>query len=169
MTPLYVALDVDYRDCGAVTAAVMFADWTSSTALRTLTSHRAEIEPYQPGEFYKRELPCLLAALELLPHSPTLVIIDGYVWLPQGLPGLGARLWEALGQTIPVVGVAKNPWRDHDIALPVLRGGSQRPLFVTAAGTDPVEAARGVESMHGSFRHPTLLKLADSLCRTAWP
>jgi deoxyribonuclease V len=47
----------------------------------------------------------------------------------------------------------------------VLRGGSARPLYVTAAGLSADEAARRVRDMHGPYRIPTLLKRVDQLCR----
>ena len=51
------------------------------------------------------------------------------------------------------------------IALPVLRGESLRPLFVSAAGMDHARAAALVQGMHGAYRVPTLLKRADQLAR----
>jgi len=93
------------------------------------------------------------------------VIIDGYVWLGAGRPGLGAHLYEALGQRIAVVGVAKRRFHGAGDAVPVLRGTSQVPLFVTAVGIDPSEAAEGVRRMHGGHRIPTLLKRVDRLSR----
>ncbi|MFY0538676.1 hypothetical protein [Nannocystis pusilla] len=38
-------------------------------------------------------------------------MIDGHVWLGPDRPGLGVHLHRALGEAIPVVGVAKNPFR----------------------------------------------------------
>lgn len=160
-----MALDVHYCDDRAVAAAISFTDWTSATPAGSHICAIAPVEPYQPGNFYLRELPCLLAALDQLGQAPGLVLIDGHVWLAQDQPGLGARLWQALGGSIPVVGVAKSAWHTRDVALPVMRGDSQRPLWVTSQGIDPEEAAAGVARMHGAHRLPTLLKLADSLCR----
>ena len=55
---------------------------------------------------------------------------------------------------------------DRDgVAEAVLRGGSERPLWVTAAGMDPREACARVREMHGAHRIPTLLKRVDALCR----
>ena len=41
----------------------------------------AQFAPYEPGRFYRRELPCLLTALEAITARPATVIMDGYVWL----------------------------------------------------------------------------------------
>jgi hypothetical protein len=40
-------------------------------------------------------------------------------------------------------------------------------LFVTAADINAEEAAKGVQTMHGLHRIPTLLKLVDSAARVA--
>lgn len=162
-----VALDVHYTGQRAFAAAVVFEDWTSPSPTRSHTCEVPEVEPYQPGRFFLRELPCLTTALSALELSPSLVLIDGHVWLSTDKPGLGAHLWEALGRSVPVVGVAKSAWHQTEIALPILRGDSQRPLWVTAQGLDAEDAAARVRSMHGLHRIPTLLKLADSLCRAA--
>jgi deoxyribonuclease V len=128
----------------------------------------ARVEPYQPGEFYRRELPCLLAVLGKAGAPPAAVVIDGYVWLgDEGRPGLGAHLYAALGQAVPVIGVAKTHFAGVRVARPVLRGGSKRPLWVTASGIDADTAARHVAAMYGPFRVPTLLKRVDQLCRRA--
>ncbi|PKN30756.1 MAG: endonuclease V, partial [Deltaproteobacteria bacterium HGW-Deltaproteobacteria-21] len=48
----------------------------------------------------------------------------------------------------------------------VFRGRSKSPLYVTAAGMDPSEAAGHIRSMHGGHRIPTLLKQVDRLSRS---
>ena len=103
----------------------------------------------------------MLAALERMPPLD-IVIVDGYVWLGPDRPGLGWHLHAARGGV--VVGVAKTRF-DGATAREVIRGGSTRPLFVTAIGIDPALAAEHVRQMHGDHRIPTLLGLADSLAR----
>ena len=51
--------------------------------------------------------------------------------------------------------------------VPVLRGKSTRPLFVTSAGIDVQKSAELVAQMHGAHRLPTLLKAVDQLVRAA--
>jgi deoxyribonuclease V len=92
------------------------------------------------------------------------IVVDGYVWLGERTPGLGAHLYEALRWRVPVVGVAKARYAGAP-AEEVQRGGSRRPLYITAAGIDPRTAARYVQSMHGAYRIPTLLRRVDQLCR----
>ena len=158
---MIVALDVDYREPGVVTGCVEFAAWTDATPVREwIVRSQAAPAEYATGRFYERELPYLLGALA--GTMPELVVIDGNVWLANGAMGLGAHLHAKLG--VPVVGVAKNPFRGSP-ALPVIRGTSAKPLLVTSVGIDPRVAADHVRTMHGAFRIPTLLKRADSLAR----
>jgi deoxyribonuclease V len=162
---MLACLDVDYRENGACAAAVVFRDWRDGAAAEERTVGIAEVQPYEPGQFYRRELPCLLAVLRVLPPIET-VIIDGYVWLEgASKPGLGAHLHEALGGRCAVIGVAKTKFQGADGAREVLRGTSQRPLYVTAVGVSLDVAAERVRSMHGAHRIPTLLGRVDDLCR----
>lgn len=158
-----VVTDVAYQDDVACAAAVVADGWRAQFPLATHTVLRTPIAPYVPGQFFERELPCLRAVLDGL--AADLVVVDGYVWLDgAGRKGLGAHLHDALG--IPVVGVAKTSFDGASHARAVLRGGSSRPLYVTAAGLDLDEAEAAVASMHGEHRLPTLIGLADRLART---
>lgn len=162
------ALDVDYRGDGSARAAlVAFARWGDPDPARALVVSVARVEAYEPGAFYKRELPCLLAALREAVEPASCVVVDGHVWLRRDDdPGLGAHLWSALDRATPVVGVAKQRF-DGGIAAPVLRGASERPLWVTAAGVETAWACARLGEMHGDHRIPTLLKRVDALCRGA--
>jgi len=51
------------------------------------------------------------------------------------------------------------------VAIPVLRGESQNPLWVTAIGIEVGFAAERVKEMAGEFRVPGLLKMVDGRCR----
>jgi len=65
-------------------------------------------------------------------------VIDGYADLdPDGRPGLGAHVHAEFG--MPVIGVAKSRFRTATHAVPVQRGSSVRPLFITAAGMPAAE------------------------------
>ena len=162
---MIVAVDVQYGASGAAVSAVSFTDWADSSAAAEHVLPLSVDAPYVPGEFYRRELPCVLAVLERLGDLPATVVIDGYVWLARDRPGMGRHLFEALDGAAVIVGVAKAPFRANDAAVPVLRGNSKRALFVTAAGMEARSAADAVAAMHGRFRLPTLLKRADMLCR----
>ena len=56
-----------------------------------------------------------------------------------GRPGLGAMLYRALDERAGVVGVAKTSFAGATACVPVIRGSSQNPLYVSAAGIDAVE------------------------------
>ena len=123
------------------------------------------VEEYMPGSFYLRELPLLLSVLKRCAHYPDIVVVDGYVWLSGNRPGLGARLYHETGNTVPVIGIAKNPYKGHNSHIAVTRGHSKRPLFITAAGIDQERAACMVRQMAGSFRIPDMMCLADMCAR----
>lgn len=168
MTPLLGAvLDVDYRPDGSAHAALVgFSDWSDGAPTLTRTRLLPSSAPYEPGAFYKRELPCLLAVLGDLEALPGVLLVDGYVWLrgPDD-PGLGAHLWRALGAGCAVVGAAKTRFASAGCAQAVVRGASAQPLWVTAAGMPLGEAAERVRTMHGPYRLPTLVRAVDALAR----
>jgi deoxyribonuclease V len=163
-----VAVDVHYLETGgARAAAVLAADAAFAHVLAERTAVVAQVPPYRPGEFYLRELPPLRAVLEEL-SGVGLLVIDGYADLdPSGRPGLGAHAHAEFG--IPVIGVAKSRFRTAVHAVPVVRGSSARPLFVTAAGMPSADAADLVWRMAGRYRLPDALRRADALARADPP
>jgi len=166
---LISVLDVAYAAEAAGVACVLAANWTAPAPAAEF-SKRVACTParYEPGCFYKRELPLLQTLIADLELRPAVLVIDGYVWLgADNKPGLGAHLFESVGRAIPVVGVAKTAYRDDTWSVPVLRGKSRHPLLVTAAGMDQARAASLVLAMHGNYRMPTLLQRADHLARAA--
>ena len=165
---MIVCVDVDYRAAEVVAACVGCHDWPDAApAFESVTRTQGAPPEYESGAFYRRELPYLVAALGALPASPRIIVVDGYVWLGPGRPGLGAHLHTALGGGVEVVGVAKRGFAGAVTAIPILRGASQDPLFVTATAADVAAVARSVQGMHGAHRIPTLLKRVDRLARDA--
>ena len=162
------AVDVHYLSSGgARAAAVLAGDAAFVDVLAERTAVVPEVLAYRPGEFFVRELPPLRAVLDGV-RGLRLLVIDGYADLdPAGRPGLGAHAHAELG--IPVIGVAKSAFRTATHAMPVLRGNSARPLFVTAAGMPRTDAADLVRHMAGRFRLPDALRRADTLARTGGP
>ncbi|HJV84480.1 MAG TPA: endonuclease V [Noviherbaspirillum sp.] len=162
-------LDVHYDTRGAQAACIVADSWTAEAALCSCVDVIKEVRPYQPGSFYLRELPCLISVLRLLPALPDMLVIDGYVWLPPlARAGLGARLYETLQRRVPVVGIAKTAFAGGEACadvVPVWRGTSGKPLFVTAAGVDIHAAAEWVRSLAGKHRLPILVSMADRLSR----
>lgn len=147
----------------------MAAGWDATQPLSEFTHRAGPQADYQPGEFYKRELPLLLSVLAMLPRKPETIVIDGYVWLGvEDRKGLGAHLHAALGGTSAVVGIAKTQFHGASYwAAEVRRGSSDSPLYVTAAGLAINDAVAGVKRMHGSHRIPDLAGRADRLARNA--
>ena len=162
------AVDVHYLSTGgARAAAVLAAEAAFALVLAERTAVVTQVPPYRPGEFYLRELPPLRAVLEDL-SGLGLLVVDGYADLdPGGRPGLGARAHAEFG--IPVIGVAKSRFRTATHAVPVVRGSSGRPLFVTAAGISRADAADLIRRMAGRYRLPDALRRADTLARTDPP
>lgn len=160
-----ICLDVDYRGDHSCTGWALFQDWSDAAPTQEGRVIHSGVADYEPGAFYRRELPPLLHALETLGTVPDGVIVDGFCWLAAERPGLGVHLWEALGRRGWVVGVAKTSFQGHP-GLPVVRGNTSKPLWVTACGVEPQWAADRIQSMHGPYRSPTLLKRVDQLART---
>jgi deoxyribonuclease V len=161
-----VAVDVHYSKDDAVAAGVLFQNWADSEVLRELVVSISPVAEYQPGELYKRELPCILALLDQLEVLPVCIIVDGYVYLDDAQrPGLGKHLHDALKGKVPVIGVAKSLFKNAPTDSAVFRAKSNRPLYVTAVGLDDTEAKGYILQMHGRYRLPTMLRRADQLSR----
>ena len=104
VTNMLAALDAHYDEATLIGtgAAVVFQNWSDAAPLANYTAAVSDIQPYEPGEFFKRELPCLLAVLEKVQEPLDLLIVDGYVSLGDRR-NKDARLWEALGRQLPVL------------------------------------------------------------------
>jgi deoxyribonuclease V len=165
---MILAIDVHYRETEAKVVGLIFKDWVDEKATETVITFVAEVAEYEPGAFYKREMPCILALLELVDiTSLTFIVVDGYVFLnDEGKAGLGYHLFEALGKQLPIIGVAKTSFFQNDkFVQPILRGDSTKPLYVTSVGIDLTIAAANIKKMAGEFRLPTLLKEMDTLTK----
>ncbi len=161
---MFAATDVHYLPAdGARAALVTSDDPTFSVIVSERTVLVPHVAPYQPGAFFRRELPPLRAVLAGV-RGLQLLVIDGYVDLdPSGRPGLGRHVHAEFG--VPVIGVAKTRFVPATHAVPVLRGQATRPLYVTAAGIPVAEAAEMVRAMAGRFRLPDALRRVDALAR----
>ena len=169
VTNAIACLDAAYSPTSASAACALVPEWDAATPAHVLTWRQGAAAAYEPGSFYKRELPLLLAVLGQVRDSLGAVVIDGYVWLDgERRPGLGAMLHEALPNRTPVVGVAKTRFGDASAwCIPVERGSSRRPLFVTAVGMAAQDAVSCIRAMHGRHRIPSLLQLVDRAARAA--
>jgi deoxyinosine 3'endonuclease (endonuclease V) len=158
-------LDVHYEADRAITALVRFDRFTDEEPIDILVTTTQINSGYVPGEFYKRELPCLVHAVQASNYFFDTLVIDGYVCLAAPRKGLGHHLFDALDQKTAIIGIAKNPMKLAIHHTPVLRGSSGKPLFISALGMELNEASERVKSMHGPFRLPTLVKLADQAAK----
>jgi len=155
-------LDVAYRDRSAVTACVAFECWTDDRPHAVNTFSMQGIADYVPGRFFERELPCLMDALDRVGGKFDVVVIDGFVHLKSPrIKGLGHHLAESMRYPAAVIGVAKNPLTIADRFLPVRRGKSRKPLFVSSINMPVRQAADLIAGMSGKYRIPTLIRIAD--------
>jgi deoxyribonuclease V len=161
-----LAVDVHYRHESASVAGVIFSDWRSCKPQQELITQVSSVARYEPGQFYKRELPCILELLKHVHPLPNYIVIDGYVYLGSDeKPGLGKRLYDVLEGQCAIIGVAKNRFEGTPVDAELFRGKSSRPLYVTAVGINQAEAKHCIGEMCGASRLPTLLKRVDRLCR----
>jgi len=162
-----LAIDVHYREADAIAAGISFDTWDATAPLNEYVSRITEISEYTPGQFYKRELPCIQQLITEHQLNPSLIIIDGYVFLDSNnRPGLGKHLFDMLDQKIPIIGVAKTAFHDAPSDFEIFRGQSKSPLFISSAGIALSDAKQHILSMHGKNILPALLKTVDQLCRT---
>jgi deoxyribonuclease V len=108
---MYAAVDVHYLPTGGARAALVLApDAAFATIVSEKTALIDHVAPYQPGEFYRRELPPIRAVLAGV-DDLDLLIIDGYVTLdPGGRPGLGAHAHAEFSVPVSARGI-RRPWR----------------------------------------------------------
>jgi deoxyinosine 3'endonuclease (endonuclease V)/N-acetylglutamate synthase-like GNAT family acetyltransferase len=163
---MILALDVAYDDLTGIVGMVEFETWSAEEAGYRGTIHTRVKSEYVPGEFYKRELPCLLKALTFRKGAYECIVVDGFVHLEgKGRKGLGLHLYRAMRGRTPVVGVAKNSLKTAKQYISVFRGRSRKPLYVSAVGMGTVAAAARIKGMAGAYRIPRMLKLVDQLTK----
>jgi len=165
---MILATDVHYKDNTPKAVGALIAHWNDAVAQQHVIKYIDAVEEYVPGSFYKRELPCLLEIIkEVDLKDISYIFVDGFVVLDDlRKPGLGAYLYESLPVKVPVIGVAKTNFHQNmKYVIPVMRGTTERPLFVTAIGTDLQQAADYIQCMHGEYRLPTLLKQLDRITK----
>jgi deoxyribonuclease V len=165
---VYYQTDAVTNQVSAIAAGIVFKQWNDRETQQEVQVVIDHIEEYEPGQFYKRELPCILKLLESLDSFPEIIVIDGYCYLDSnGRAGLGQYLYDAIDGQAIVIGIAKTRFQDIPADTELLRGiSSQRPLYVTAIGIDLPTAKSWVAAMDGDYRIPNLLKQVDRLSRT---
>lgn len=165
---MILAFDTYYFDGKAKTVCLEFEKWNEDKNFKIHTEIIDNIEEYIPGEFYKRELPCIISLLNKIDLTNIeAIIVDGFVYLDDEKKyGLGGRLYEKLKNRIPIIGVAKTNFAAIEKNKRALtRGDSKKPLYITSIGIELDDAFNKVESMAGEYRFPTLLKELDRLTK----
>lgn len=148
-------------------AAVAFDAWEAPEASRTFTSRVAHVDKPPRGEPGLRDLPCLLQLLREHALEPEVLLIDGSVHLDAAeTPGLGRRLYDALGGRTAIIGVSTRSMPGMPAQFEVFREEEARPLIVTCVGLDLGAAKVRLRVMHGKRRIPTLLKVVARIARS---
>jgi deoxyribonuclease V len=165
---MLLAFDTFYTDTKAKTVCISFEKWTDTNHSKIYTEIIDNTEQYEPGFFYKKELPCIISLLQKTDLTDIeAILIDGFVVLDDAeKKGLGGYLYEHLQNKIPVIGVAKNPFTQiNKNQREIYRGNSRKPLYVTALGMDLDVAGEQIKKMSGNYRIPDLLKQLDILTK----
>lgn len=165
---MILAFDTYYYENKAKTVCLSFEDWNQEDKFEIYTEILFEIEEYVSGEFYKRELPCIISLISKIDlKKVNLIIIDGFVFLnDENKFGLGAYLYHELNKKIPIIGVAKRDFATIEKnRIKLYRGKSENPLFITSIGIELNIASKKIEEMNGKYRIPTLLKEVDRLTK----
>ncbi|MFD2581942.1 endonuclease V [Pedobacter vanadiisoli] len=165
---MILSFDSYYYDNKAKTVCLAFENWTTTNDFSVYYEILEDIEEYIPGEFYKRELPCILSLLKKIKFKKIdVIVVDGFVFLDDNNRlGLGGHLYKQLEEKVPIIGVAKTNFASLvNNKRELKRGESKNPLFITSIGLDPDKAVEYIGSMAGDYRIPKLLQHLDSLTK----
>lgn len=159
---MILAFDTFYIEDKAKTVCFKF------DALETKLQIYSEVienkQDYISGEFYKKELPCIVSLMaQINLDDLEFIIIDGYVYLDDKMKkGLGAHLFIMLERRFPIIGVAKTNFATIEkLKSIILRGESKKPLYISSIGISLDVAAAFIKQMKGNFRIPDTLKKLD--------
>ena len=112
---MLLAIDVHYKDSYSKSVGVLF-NWVDKAPHSIITDTINDVAPYKPGQFYKRELPCILQLIKQVDLSAIeVIIVDGHVFVDNDKTfGLGGHLWQALNEKTPIMGVAKRRFHNTE-------------------------------------------------------
>lgn len=164
---MILAVDVHYKEKYAKAVGVLF-NWNDEQPISVITSIIYNVEEYQSGQFYKRELPCILEILKQIDITEIeAIVVDGHVFVDNNRKyGLGGYLWDALKGDMPIIGVAKKSFIDTDkVTIPICRGESKQPLYISVIGIDLDTTSKNIQSMVGEYRIPRIFKYLDQLTK----
>jgi len=171
----------------AVAAAALW-DMATKQAVR-IWRHRARTPiPYVPGLLGFREVPLMLAVLELVDHSVDAILVDGQgrahpkrlgsashlaLWLAEPVPVIGVAKTRLVGEFEPLLAEAgaSTPLIDRgEVIGQVLRSkGNCQPLFISSGGYIDTDGALATarDSVCG-YRLPEPIRLADQAAGQPW-
>lgn len=79
---MILAFDTYYFENQEKTVCIQFDNWKSKESTKIYEETLTGVSDYIPGEFYKRELPCILSLLKKINlDNCNAIIIDGFVFL----------------------------------------------------------------------------------------
>lgn len=162
---IIACFDVYYKNDQAKACCIVFKTVPAEKIFSTYCQVIEPVSDYISGEFYRRELPCILRVYEKIREDIDLIIIDGFVTLKNDKKGLGAHLFESLDKKLPVIGVAKTYFRGCENYVEIYRGKSSKPLYISSIGIDLNYSAEFVKNLNGIYRIPDILKKVDQLSR----
>ena len=166
---MQLAIDVKYNEENNTAKAVgVLFNWQDNHAKEIICKELTSIQKYVSGQFYKRELPCIMAIVnQISTIKISTIIIDGHVFVDNTKKyGLGGYVWEKTERKIPVIGVAKRSfYANSNTVKEIYRGRSKKPLYISSIGIDVDIAAHKIKNMKGTFRIPTILKQVDTITR----
>ncbi|MCW1968987.1 MAG: endonuclease V [Anaerolineae bacterium] len=162
---MYFSCDVQYEQKIGYAAGICFQRLQSQSVDFVVTAILQPVAEYKPGEFYQRELPCLIELIKKLETLPKIIFIDGYVWLQNDQLALGGRLYEYLDRKVIVIGIAKSFLRIAGENISMYYKSSHRPIYISAAGLSLDDAMQCVKEMPYQGHLPLMMKYADIAAR----
>jgi len=175
-------VDCGFEEKGAIIrAAVAVLDFPSLKLVDQAVARRPSSFPYIPGLLSFREIPALLAALDMLNNAPDLILVDGqglahprrfgiacHLGVLTGIPTIGAAKSRLTG-TFENPGIERGNWTPlldkEEIIGAVLRTRrGTRPLFVSLGHRVGLESAKEwVLRCTPRYRLPETTRLAHRL------
>ncbi len=114
-------VDAGFEDEGTTTrAAIVVLDFPALSVVERVLARRPTTFPYIPGFLSFREIPAVLAALELLQSTPDLLLCDGMGILHPRRFGIASHL--GVLTNLPTIGVGKSPFIGSHRPVPDERG-----------------------------------------------
>jgi deoxyribonuclease V len=181
--PRYVTgVDAAFSDDKVFAAACLYR-FPELALLEERSAVRQLSFPYVPGYLAFREGPGIMAALELLPRRPDLILVDGqgiahprgmglasYLGVLTGIPAIGCAKSRLIGEH-DEPGRAKGDWSpllsENETIGAVLRTRDDtRPLFISPGHKIDLDSSvRLALACTGAFRIPEPLRCANMLSR----